>query len=483
MTELFSTLLDTTGFPPRWYCGTAWTQELGWTHIVSDLVIFASYTMIPLVLAFFIFIRKDFPFQSIFLLFISFIFLCGIIHLVEASIFWEPWYRLSGAVKVLTAIVSVATVIALTRFIPQIMKLPKFLNMQLQTILENAPEAIIITDQAGIIESYNPAAERIFQHKEEDVLGNPLSAYIPSKFLLVNDGSIVECNLEKKDRSKVPTEITSSVVHMDHQMKKIFIIRDISTRKDYEEKVALNIELQKSNQELNSFAYIASHDLKSPLRAIRSLSSFVQEDCYSLLPDASKDHLQKIEDRIERMEALLDSLLAYSRIGKQPTQMSNVDCQQIFDTIIEETEAPEDFKFEMHGTMPTLETTPSLFTQVAQNLVENSVKYRSPDRPGEVIISCYDIGKNYEFTIKDNGVGIPKKFHEKAFKAFQRLNSGQEIDGSGIGLATVKKIVEYMGGKVVIDPNVTEGTTITFTWPKKHKNPNISSQQDIQEAS
>src|SRR4051812_34954621 len=118
MLEFFSSLFDTTGFPPRWHCGI-WSEPLGWTHILSDLAIFGAYTAIPCVLAFFTLRRKDIPFPTILWLFVAFIFACGTTHLIEAIIFWHPIYRFAGVVKLFTAIVSWGTVIALVKIVPQ----------------------------------------------------------------------------------------------------------------------------------------------------------------------------------------------------------------------------------------------------------------------------------------------------------------------------------------------------------------------------
>lgn len=233
---------------------------------------------------------------------------------------------------------------------------------------------------------------------------------------------------------------------------------------------ANTLELTKSNDQLDNFAYIASHDLRSPLRAIDNLADWIIEDCEEILPEVSKGHLAKLKLRISRMEALLSDLLKYSKVGKVNQDAELVDVQELVKEVILMADHPENFEFDTPTKPMQLDTLALPLKQVLLNLVTNAVKYNDKEI-GKVSVSYISTGKDFvEFFITDNGPGIDSEFHKKIFQMFQTLNPRDVYEGSGMGLAFVKKIVEDIGGNIKVVSELGEGATFSFTWPKHYVN-------------
>lgn len=274
MWEFFSKLFDISDFPARWYCGN-WSETHGWLHILSDLAVFGAYTAIPCVLAYFILKRKDFGFPSIFWLFCIFIFSCGLVHLVEAFIFWVPVYRVSGVLKLITAISSWATVIVLIRLTPTALNLPSLaiVNAQLKneienrkqiqfeiekkeqqyrSILDHAIDGFILINQKGIIEDANQACEKIFGYTTDEMLGQNVNILMPNPYhdehdqYLQNymDSGIAkiigigrEVTGKRKNGDKFPVDLSVSQFVLDGQYYFSGIVRDITDKKIAERQV------------------------------------------------------------------------------------------------------------------------------------------------------------------------------------------------------------------------------------------------------
>ena len=226
------------------------------------------------------------------------------------------------------------------------------------------------------------------------------------------------------------------------------------------------IELKKSNDELDNFAYVASHDLKSPLRAIDNLSSWIQEDCAEILPEESRDHFDKIRQRIVRMENLLASLLNYSRVGKTDVSVEEVDSAELVRDVIALIDFPKTFSINIDSEMPRLTTAITPLQQVFQNLLTNSIKYNEGDKGVINIWGALSGDELVEFTVQDNGPGIESKFHERIFQMFQTLQARDVIESSGMGLAIIKKVIEGYGGEISVESDLGKGATFRFTWPR-----------------
>jgi PAS domain S-box-containing protein len=224
--------------------------------------------------------------------------------------------------------------------------------------------------------------------------------------------------------------------------------------------------LQKRNQELDQFAYVASHDLKAPLRAIASLSEWLEEDLKEQLPEENRYQMRLLRGRVGRMETLINGLLEYSRIGRVQIQSSLVDVGVLLREVIDSLQPPSTFNINVVQGMPTFMTKQLPLQQVFANLIENAIGHHSRS-DGQVKISVQDRGRYYEFTVADDGPGIAPEYHHKVFAIFQTLEARDSKENTGIGLAIVKKIVEAEGGTITIEPVSEPGSTFRFTWPKQ----------------
>lgn len=227
-------------------------------------------------------------------------------------------------------------------------------------------------------------------------------------------------------------------------------------------------ELERSNRELDHFAYVASHDLKAPLRAIASLAQWIEEDLEDRLTPQAADQLELLRGRVRRMEGLINGILEYSRIGRIDADLEEVDVGKLVHEVIDMIGIRQGIEVEVAEKMPVLRTKRVRLQQVFANLITNAVKYHDKET-GWVRVGAEDLGEFYRFFVADDGPGIAPRFQEKVFMIFQTLQARDQIESTGVGLALVKKIVEAEGGTVELDSEEGEGTTFLFTWPKDHR--------------
>jgi len=224
-------------------------------------------------------------------------------------------------------------------------------------------------------------------------------------------------------------------------------------------------ELRQSNEDLDRFAYVASHDLKSPLRAIDHLSNWIVQDAAEQLPAASQEHLGKLRGRVKRMERLLDDLLAYSRADRFKYAKQKVDTAALVDDVAQLVTPIEGFSVITQAPMPVLLTERVPLELVLRNLIDNAIKHHH-SAEGQVWVTARDLGRMVEFSVRDDGPGIDEKFSERIFQMFQTLRPRDQVEGSGMGLAIVKKVVESRGGTLHVESTPGRGATFRFTWPK-----------------
>jgi len=241
-------------------------------------------------------------------------------------------------------------------------------------------------------------------------------------------------------------------------------VRLVGTFQDITERKNFIDELARSNQELESFAYIASHDLKSPLRAVDQLATWLHEDLGEKLDEENLSHLKLMRGRIKRMEKLLDDLLAYSRAGKKDNNLILTNTKELIESVFDMCNATTAFKLTLEGDFPDFVTASVPLEQVFRNLISNAIKHGN--KTGEISISVTSNNKFYIFSVADNGPGIPQEYEELAFSMFQTLRPRDEVEGSGMGLAIVKKIVELFGGSIHLEQNKSVGAKFVFTWKK-----------------
>lgn len=228
-----------------------------------------------------------------------------------------------------------------------------------------------------------------------------------------------------------------------------------------------NQELARSNRELEQFNYAAAHDLKSPLRGIQHLVDWISEDAAALLPPSSQKHLLLLRGRVQRLETLLDDMLAYSRIGRVRYAPEKVDVNLLIHNMIDLLMPPPGFTIVIPTPLPTLMVMRAPLETVLRNLLSNAIKHHHQPDSGYVEVTAHDWGTSFEFTIKDNGPGIDPIFHDRIFDMFQTLQPRDRVEGSGVGLALVKKTLESYGGQIRVDSSKGAGTTFHFTWPKE----------------
>jgi len=239
---------------------------------------------------------------------------------------------------------------------------------------------------------------------------------------------------------------------------------DITEFKNLElQKEKLLAKLEKSNDELQEYAHIVSHDLKSPLRSINALVSWLKEDNQGKLDDVSLQNFGLIETTLEKMEQLITDVLNYSSVGSDIAEKTDIDLNVLIDELITILYIPSHIKVECQSSLPVLNGEKTKLQQLFQNLISNSVKFIDK-KNGVIKINVEDLKTHYKFSVEDNGIGIEKKFHNKIFKIFHSLKKSK--DSTGIGLSIVKKIVNLHEGEIWLDSEPNVGTTFYFTLKK-----------------
>ncbi|MEO6954213.1 MAG: ATP-binding protein [Polyangia bacterium] len=227
----------------------------------------------------------------------------------------------------------------------------------------------------------------------------------------------------------------------------------------------LSQALQRTNEELDQFAYATSHDLKAPLRGIMNLATFIEEDLGADVAPSISDNLKLLRGRAVRLEALIEGILAYSRAGRIRSHVERVDTAQLARDVVDLIAAPSGCAITIAQSLPTLLTERVPLQQVLMNLVQNAIKHGCPDAKGSIEIGYEKLAGRPTFYIKDAGPGIAPHHHEKVFGIFQTLAPRDKVEGTGIGLAVVKKLVESRGGKVEVHSTTGQGARFGFVWP------------------
>ena len=245
------------------------------------------------------------------------------------------------------------------------------------------------------------------------------------------------------------------------------IKKESAKRKIAEDQLKRNVRnLEKINKDLDQFAYVVSHDLKAPLRAIASLAEWIEEDSEGKLSLETLRNLQLLRGRVQRMENLIMGILAYTKAGKIKGDTQAIKTDSFIGDVVDILNPPPSIKVELEGEWPEIETDTIRFHQVVANLVSNAIKYI--DKPkGLIRIKNVTLEECCQITIEDNGPGIEEEYHQKIFQLFQTLSTRDQVESTGIGLSIVKKIIEEQGGKIWVDSVPGKGTSFTFTWPAK----------------
>ncbi len=355
-----------------------------------------------------------------------------------------------------------------------------------QQLLHYAPDAIIaVTDTYKIVFA-NSQAEQLFGFSTEELVGQSLDLIIPKRFheahrqhektYLENpttrpmgrDLDLVAC---RKNKSEFPIDISLSPLQTENGFLICAAIRDMTDKRQSEQKIRrYATELERSNAELVSFAHIAAHDLRGPLRRVKTICELIQSDFSEDLGGRADELFEMLDVSVKQMQALISDLLEHSKVGSDQKPLGPVDTSKIVQKVLLDlrNEIDEKNVTVNCNSLPTVHGESIQLSRLFHNLLGNSITYRS-NSPLNIDIDAAKTDDLWEFRVCDNGIGIDPKNHEKIFEIFQRLHSEQEFPGTGIGLATCRKIVELHGGQIWVESQPGNGSTFCFTIPNASK--------------
>ncbi|AXT56792.1 PAS domain S-box protein [Aquimarina sp. AD1] len=352
-------------------------------------------------------------------------------------------------------------------------------SSELQGMFDNLVDAYVLMKVNGDVIEMNDAAKELFGYDVNKEKINVTSLiykddvhYAMESFQkLITKGSFTDyvARAVTKSNGVRTVHINGSVIR-DKDNNAIAaqgIVRDITDQIEAEKlKEELLKNLEQSNKELNDFAHVVSHDLKSPLRSMNALINWLKEDYEDKLDENAVTSFNALLNKIEKMDHMIDGILSYSSIDRNEKVGKAVSLDKVVSDILEMIYVPETFRINIHDTLPTMIGDRFRFQQLFQNIISNAIKYNDKEK-GILDIKCNDIGDFWEITLADNGPGIPEAYHRKIFEIFQTAQDKSK--STGIGLSIVKKIVNMYGGEVDVSSEENKGTTFLFTLKKPSK--------------
>lgn len=348
-------------------------------------------------------------------------------------------------------------------------------NKRLAEVVSSISEILVQFNTDGKIIYLNEAWEKITGYKVSQSLNRNWGYFFPESEEAINE--ILA--------AKVPT-LDATMKVLTAERKEIWVgvslspqytegqhigftgtISDVTDRINADRKLKSYMrDLERINAELDQFAYVVSHDLKAPLRAINNLSEWIEEDISHLLEGETLDQFKLLRGRVHRMESLINGILSYSRAGRIKTVKERFMIKAVVDDLRETFSGKKPVRFILDGDHDLeLNTEKITLTQILQNLISNGIKYNDKSEV-EITVGWSEDESKYEFFVTDNGPGISPEFHERIFVIFQTLQSRDEVESTGVGLAIVKKILDEKGGVIGIVSEMGKGTRFHFTWPK-----------------
>jgi PAS domain S-box-containing protein len=342
-------------------------------------------------------------------------------------------------------------------------------------VVESSPHGVIMVDRHGVMVLVNRETERLFGYHRDELLGQSIEMLVPAQLRPRHPdlratfhgnpqarpmGAGRDLFGRRNGGGEIPVEIGLTPVDTDEGPFVLATVVDIGPRKQAEE------ELRRSNEELERFAYVASHDLQEPLRTVASYVQLLSRRYRDQLDSDAMDFIDFAVGGVRRMQHLIEDLLAFSRVGTRgaplvPTELPLVlrDALDSLHAAVEESGARVTF-----DTMPTVMADAGQIEQLMTNLIGNALKFRGSEPP-RVHVAAERAGRMWSISVRDNGIGIAPDYFERIFVIFQRLHSREEYDGTGVGLAICKKIVERHGGRIWVESTPGHGARFAFTLP------------------
>jgi len=358
----------------------------------------------------------------------------------------------------------------------------KRLEARFRATVESAPTAMVMIDQAGTMVIVNTETDRLFGYEHDELLGQKVEVLLPDRFrnnhprlrtqyFATPDTRRMGAGRDlfglRKDSSEFPVEIGLNPIQTDEGSFVLAAIVDLTERKRAEEQLRkANEALERSNLDLQQFAYIASHDLQTPLRSISGFVQLIRSTYEGRLDEQADDWIARVVDSTTHMQTLIRDLLAYSRVDSQARPFAPVDLREVLVDVVESLE-PSINDLQAHvtcGDLPTVSGDRSQLIQLLQNLVGNALKYHGDDLP-QVYVTAEQRGSEWILSVRDNGIGIDPKHHKKIFEIFKRLHTQQSRPGTGIGLAVCRRVVHRHGGRIWVTSESGKGSTFSFTIP------------------
>ena len=364
-------------------------------------------------------------------------------------------------------------------------------ELKFRSLLHSAPDAIVICDEAGVIHLVNEQTGKIFGYSQQELVGQPVEVLIPMDLRKTHHdyrrryldkpycrfmGVGLDLSAQTKSGETVPVEVALSPLQTQQGLLITASIRDVSKRKKVEEELAnyrdhledlvaeRTAALSAANKELQEFSYTISHDLRAPLRSIDGFSLALMEDYQSHLPEPAIAYLQRIRHAAQRMGILIDEVLELARVSRCELNKNLVNLNKLVKDIIADLQLSEptrNVKIQV-GKNLYAKADENLLRVVLENLLDNAWKFTSRQEHSEITLDKIQTPKEKIFFIRDNGVGLDMQYANKLFGPFQRLHSDKEFPGTGVGLATVQRIIQRHGGRIWVESELKKGTTFYF---------------------